>query len=115
MNPQHLLSLVSFTLPSSLLRAVGLINLVFSPLPAFHSFFPFFFLPHPSLLLSPLQTMIQLAASCHGTSCLQMSDACVCVSECVCICVAASVITSLMLLHLSNLVLHSDSMPSTAG
>lgn len=82
MNLQHL-SLAGFTLPSSLLRAVGLINLLFSlpcQLPS-----PLFFIPHPSLLLSPFQTMIQLAASCHGTSCLQMSDACAPVCLCNCI------------------------------
>lgn len=84
MNPQHS-SLVSFALPSSLLRAVGLINLLFS-LPCLLS--PFFPFPHPSLLLSPFQTMIQLAASCRGTSCLQMTDACVCLCVCLCNCLS---------------------------
>ena len=118
-------SLVSFTFPSSLLRAVGLINRLFS----FHRLLSTFIHPRPLLLLSPFQTMIQLAASCRGTSCLQMTDACVCVCVrvcvcvCVCVCVRAcvrvcvniTVMTSLILLQLSNLVLSSDSMPHTAA
>lgn len=51
------------------------INLLFSLLLLF---FSLFFFPSPvprSLLLPPSQTMIQLAAGCRRTSCLQMTDA----------------------------------------
>lgn len=60
-----------------LVRAVTLINLLLS-FPCLPALFLFF---HPSLLLSPFQTMIQLAAGCGGTSCLQMSDASVCAAH----------------------------------
>lgn len=94
---EPLLSLISFS----------------SPCHAFFSFFP----SHLSLLFPSLQTAIQLAAGCHGTSCLQIRAHawCVCACTWVCVCVAVSVITRLEVLHLRNLVVYSDSLPHHAG